>query len=58
MQIRSNAAETLSITIRYTLAKNPAGWAGFEVMEILAGGVNTSDAIFMVSAQMIRHFRR
>jgi len=44
--VRSHALETLSIVIRWVLAKNLAGW---EVMEVFAGGVDESDKVFMVS---------
>ena len=40
-----HAAATLGILSRSLLGKNLAGW---EVMEIFAGGVSGSDAVFMV----------
>ncbi|KAJ7161404.1 hypothetical protein C8R43DRAFT_992750 [Mycena crocata] len=40
---RKNALETLSVLSRCIFAKTPTGW---EVMEIMAGGVGQSDAIF------------
>lgn len=43
--IRLHSLETLSIVLRNILAKNFAGW---EVMEILAGGIAESDKVFMV----------
>lgn len=46
--VRGHAIETLSILLRNMLIKNFAGW---EVMEIFAGGVNQSDAVFMVSTE-------
>ncbi|KAG6817975.1 hypothetical protein H0H87_012443 [Tephrocybe sp. NHM501043] len=39
-----HALETLSIVLRCILSKNPTGW---EVMEILGGGVGQSDEAFM-----------
>jgi hypothetical protein len=47
--VRSHALETLSIVIRCVLAKNLAGW---EVMEVFAGGVDESDMVFMVSCNL------
>lgn len=44
--VRGHAIETLSVLLRNVLMK---GFAGWEVMEIFAGGVNQSDAVFMVS---------
>ncbi|KAJ7110039.1 hypothetical protein C8R44DRAFT_678676 [Mycena epipterygia] len=41
--VKKHALETLSILARCIFAKTPTGW---EVMEIMAGGVNQSDAIF------------
>jgi hypothetical protein len=43
---KSHSLDTLSIILRCILAKNLTGW---EIMEVLAGGVSQSDAIFMVS---------
>ncbi|KAJ6575294.1 hypothetical protein B0H19DRAFT_1128072 [Mycena capillaripes] len=40
---KKNALDTLSILARCIFAKTPTGW---EVMEIMAGGVTQSDAIF------------
>ncbi|KAF9225457.1 hypothetical protein BS17DRAFT_599432 [Gyrodon lividus] len=48
--VRGRAIETLSIVLRCVLAKNLAGW---EIMEILAGGVNESDKVFMEFVEMI-----
>ncbi|KAF9459825.1 hypothetical protein BDZ94DRAFT_989519 [Collybia nuda] len=47
---KSHSLETLSILIRSVLAKNLTGW---EVMEILAGGVSLSDTVFMDFTAMI-----
>ncbi|KAJ6604834.1 hypothetical protein DFH09DRAFT_1123914 [Mycena vulgaris] len=41
--VKKQALETLSIVVRCIFAKTPTGW---EVMEIMAGGVTQSDAIF------------
>ena len=43
---RLHAATTLSVLSRSLLSKNFAGW---EVMEVFAGGVSGSDAVFKVS---------
>ncbi|KAF8846038.1 hypothetical protein BDN67DRAFT_12014 [Paxillus ammoniavirescens] len=48
--VTGRAIETLSIMSRCVLAKNLAGW---EVMEIFAGGVNESDKVFMEFVEMI-----
>jgi hypothetical protein len=40
-----HSLDTLSIILRCILAKNLTGW---EVMEVLAGGVGQSDVVFMV----------
>ena len=37
--------------MRCILEKNLAGW---EVMEVFAGGVNESDAVFLVSVTIVR----
>jgi hypothetical protein len=42
---KANAVETQYILVTRVLAKNLTGW---EVMEILAGSVSQSDAIFLV----------
>ena len=44
---KANALETLSIMLKCILVHSFAGW---EVMEIFAGGVSQSDAVFMVRA--------
>lgn len=41
-----HAAATLGVLSRSLLSKNLAGW---EVMEVYAGGVGDSDAVFQVS---------
>ncbi|TFK77362.1 hypothetical protein BDN72DRAFT_910444 [Pluteus cervinus] len=41
---KENALEILAIITRAVMNKNPSGW---EVMEILAGGVAQSDVVFM-----------
>ncbi|KAJ7040434.1 hypothetical protein C8F04DRAFT_1083551 [Mycena alexandri] len=43
LEKKKNALDTLSILSRCIFAKTPTGW---EVMEIMAGGVTQSDAIF------------
>jgi hypothetical protein len=40
-----HAVDLLMMVIKCILAKNLTGW---EVMEVFAGGVNTSDKVFMV----------
>ncbi|KZT02439.1 DUF1741-domain-containing protein [Laetiporus sulphureus 93-53] len=47
---KTHAVETLSILSRCILRKNLAGW---EVMEIFAGGVNESDKVFDELTSMI-----
>lgn len=44
-----NAAITLAVVSRAVLSKNLAGW---EVMEVFAGGVSDSDRVFKVSSRM------
>ncbi len=41
-----HAAATMGVLSRSLLSKNLAGW---EVMEVFAGGVGGSDAVFQVS---------
>lgn len=48
--VRLRAIETLSIILRYILAKNLAGW---EVMVIFAGEINESDKVFMVNCDQL-----
>ncbi|GLB35898.1 putative DUF1741 [Lyophyllum shimeji] len=48
--VQAHALETLSILIRCILTKNFSGW---EVMEVLAGGVNQSDEIFMTFTALV-----
>ncbi|KAH7927264.1 hypothetical protein BV22DRAFT_1032014 [Leucogyrophana mollusca] len=48
--VRVHAVDTLAVVVRCVLAKNLAGW---EVMEIFAGGVNESDQVFMTYVAMI-----
>jgi hypothetical protein len=43
---KEHSLETMTIIVRCVLSKNPAGW---EAMEIMAGGVNRSDNVFMVT---------
>jgi hypothetical protein len=40
-----HAVDLLMVVIKCILAKNLTGW---EVMEVFAGGVNTSDKVFTV----------
>ncbi|KAJ6519996.1 hypothetical protein C8R45DRAFT_953526 [Mycena sanguinolenta] len=47
---KKNALETLCILIRCIFAKTPTGW---EVMEIMAGGVTQSDATFTTLTVLI-----
>ncbi|KAG6814115.1 hypothetical protein H0H92_002110 [Tricholoma furcatifolium] len=47
---KTHALETLSIVLRCILNKNPSGW---EVMEILGGGVGQSDDIFLQFADLV-----
>lgn len=42
---KAHAAATLSVLSRNLLSKNLAGW---EVMEVFAGGVSGSDTVFKV----------
>lgn len=42
---RAHCLETLQISLRCMFNKNPSGW---EVMEVMAGGVGQSDEYFMV----------
>lgn len=51
--VRGHAIETLSILLRNVLMK---GFAGWEVMEIFAGGVNQSDAVFMEFVDMVAQY--
>ena len=44
---KAHAAVTLGVLTRSLLSKNLAGW---EVMEVFAGGVSGSDTFFMVNA--------
>lgn len=44
---KTHAAATLACVTRSVLSKNMAGW---EVMEVFAGGVNASDSVFKVGA--------
>lgn len=44
-----NAAVTLAVVSRAVLSKNLAGW---EVMEVFAGGVSDSDRVFKVNIEM------
>ena len=43
---KGHAANTLGVVSRCLLSKNLAGW---EVMELFAGGVSDSDRVFNVS---------
>ncbi|KAG5353682.1 hypothetical protein C0989_003819 [Termitomyces sp. Mn162] len=47
---KAHALETLSIILRSILSKNLSGW---EVMEILGGGVGQSDDVFMILTNLV-----
>jgi len=47
---KAHALETLAIVVRCILTKNFTGW---EVMEVLAGGVSQSDDIFMAFTALV-----
>ncbi len=49
-----NAMDTLSVVLRCCLEKNIAGW---EAMELFAGGISESDTVFLVSSFLRRDIK-